>query len=136
MNRTYQIGLFYANPKSPWRFGVGRLILPWASSLGAIDGGYAARKVSRKVTVGMFAGTNPDPTQWNYAPNRQTVGSFVNYRNRQLRRRPLERHRRHRIQPRQLASRSGNTCSSRTTTRSAGRSPSFKPPRPTIAIPS
>ncbi len=78
MNRTYQIGLFYANPKSPWRFGVGRLILPWASSLGAIDGGYAARKVSRAVTVGMFAGTNPDPTQWNYAPNRQTAGSFVN----------------------------------------------------------
>ncbi len=78
MNRTYQIGLFYANPKSPWRFGVGRLILPWASSLGAIDGGYAARKVSRTVTVGAFAGTNPDPTQWNYAPNRQTVGSFVN----------------------------------------------------------
>jgi len=79
MNRTYQIGLFYSNPKSPWRFGIGRLILPWASSLGAIDGGFAARKVSRKVTVGMFAGTNPDPTQWNYAPNRQTVGSFVNY---------------------------------------------------------
>lgn len=78
MNRTYQIGLFYANPKSDWRFGIGRLILPWASSLGAIDGGYAARKVTRKVTVGMFAGTNPDPTQWNYAPNRQTIGSFVN----------------------------------------------------------
>jgi hypothetical protein len=79
MNRTYQIGLFYANPKSPWRLGVGRLILPWASSLGAIDGGYAARKVSRTLTVGAFAGTNPDPTQWNYAPNRQTVGSFVNF---------------------------------------------------------
>lgn len=79
MNRTYQIGLFYANPMSPWKFGVGRLILPWASSLGAIDGGYAARKVSRKVTIGMFAGTNPDPTQWNYAPNRQSIGSFVNY---------------------------------------------------------
>ena len=79
MNRTYQIGLFYANPKSPWRLGVGRLILPWASSLGAIDGGYAARKVSRMLTVGTFAGTNPDPTQWNYAPNRQTVGSFVNF---------------------------------------------------------
>jgi len=79
MNRTYQIGLFYANPQSPWKLGVGRLILPWASGLGAIDGGYAARKVSRKVTAGMFAGTNPDPTQWNYAPNRQTIGSFVNF---------------------------------------------------------
>jgi hypothetical protein len=79
MNRTYQIGLFYANPLSRWRFGAGRLILPWAASLGAIDGGYAARKVSRHVTAGIFAGTNPDPTQWNYAPNRQTIGSFVNY---------------------------------------------------------
>lgn len=79
MNRTYQIGLFYADPKSRWRLGVGRLILPWASSLGAIDGGYAARRVSRTVTIGMFAGTNPDPTQWNYAANRQTIGSFVNF---------------------------------------------------------
>ena len=79
MNRTYQIGLFYSNPKSPWKFGIGRLILPWAASLGAIDGGYAARKISRKVTVGVFAGTNPDPTQWNYAPNMQTIGSFVNF---------------------------------------------------------
>ena len=79
MNRTYKIGLFYANPKSPWQFGVGRLILPWASSLGAIDGGYAARKLSHGVTVGMFAGSNPDPTQWNFAPNQQTIGSFVNF---------------------------------------------------------
>jgi hypothetical protein len=78
MNRTYQIGVFYANPKSPWKLGFGRLILPWASSLGAIDGGYTARKISRKLTAGVFAGTNPDPTQWNYAPNRQTIGSFVN----------------------------------------------------------
>jgi hypothetical protein len=78
MNRTYQIGLFYANPKSPWKFGIGRLILPWAGSLGAIDGGYAARKITSKVTVGTFAGTDPDPTQWNYAPNRQTAGAFVN----------------------------------------------------------
>jgi hypothetical protein len=78
MNRTYQIGLFYNNPDSPWRFGVGRLILPWATSLGTIDGGYAARKVSHMVTVGAFAGTNPDPTQWTYAPAQQTVGSFVN----------------------------------------------------------
>lgn len=79
MNRTYQIGLFYVNPTSPWRFGAGRLILPWASSLGAIDGGYAGRKVSRKITVGIFAGTNPDPTSWSYAPNQQTVGSFANF---------------------------------------------------------
>jgi len=78
MNRTYKIGLFYANPKSPWKFGVGRLLVPWASSLGAIDGVYAGRKMSHSLTVGMFAGSNPDPTQWNYAPNRQTIGSFVN----------------------------------------------------------
>jgi hypothetical protein len=79
MNRTYQIGLFYSNPKSPWRLGIGRLILPWSSSLGAIDGAYGARQLKHGVTVGMFAGTNPDPTQWNYAPNRQTIGSFLNY---------------------------------------------------------
>ena len=79
MNRTYQIGLFYSNPNSPWRFGAGRMILPWASSLGAIDGAFAARKVTSHVTLGIFAGSNPDPTQWTYAPNQQTAGTFVNY---------------------------------------------------------
>jgi hypothetical protein len=78
VNRTYQIGIFYANPKSPYVMGFGRLLLPWASTLGAIDGGYFARHLAKAATVGVFAGTNPDPTQWNYAPNRQTVGTFVN----------------------------------------------------------
>lgn len=78
MNRTYLIGLFYANPKSPYHFGIGRLILPWATSLGTLDGGYAARRFGSVFTAGFFAGTSPDPTQWNYDPNRQTTGAFVN----------------------------------------------------------
>lgn len=78
LNRTYQIGLFYANPKSRYSFGVGRLILPWASSLGTLDGGYAARRFGSNVTAGFFAGSTPDPTQWNYDPNRETAGAFVN----------------------------------------------------------
>ena len=27
----------------------------------------------------MFAGSTPDPTSWNYNPDRQLLGSFVNY---------------------------------------------------------
>ncbi len=78
MNRTYLIGLFYSNPKSPYHFGFGRLILPWASSLGTLDGVYAARRFGSMFTAGFFAGSRPDPTQWNYDPNRQTAGAFVN----------------------------------------------------------
>lgn len=79
LNRTYHLTLFYNSPHSPWMAGVGRFYLPWASSLETIDGGYIAHRVKRSFTVGTFAGSTPDPTSWNYNPNRQLVGSFVNY---------------------------------------------------------
>jgi hypothetical protein len=77
LNRTYHMALTYENPQSNWTMGFGRFYLPWASSLSTIDGGYVARRVARRVTVGMFAGTTPDPTSWNYAPNREEAGGFV-----------------------------------------------------------
>ena len=77
MNRTYQIGLFYSNPDSDWNLGIGRLFVPGATSLGVFDGGYVTRKLSANVRAGLFAGTSPDPTQWNFAPNRQTAGTFL-----------------------------------------------------------
>lgn len=78
LNRTYQMVLTYQNPQSSWTAGFGRYYLPWAYSLGTIDGGYLARRVSKRVTIGAFAGTTPDPTSWNFAPNREMAGAFVN----------------------------------------------------------
>jgi len=79
MNRVYQIGLQYDSPTNPNVLGVGRLLLPWASSLSTIDGGYFGRKLTKRLTAGVFAGSTPDPTAWNYDPNREIAGSFVNY---------------------------------------------------------
>ena len=79
LNRTYHLTLSYSNPLSPWNAGFGRLYLPWAASLETIDGGYLARRMGRRFTVGTFAGSTPDPTSWNYNPNRQLAGSFLNY---------------------------------------------------------
>ena len=42
MNRTYLMSLSYINPDSHWTAGIGRLYLPWASSLETIDGAYVA----------------------------------------------------------------------------------------------
>ena len=78
LNRTYTIGFTYTNPQSRYVAGVGRLYLPWASSLGTIDGAYFARRFGRHFTVGMFAGSTPDPTVWNYKPNREIGGGFTN----------------------------------------------------------
>ncbi len=78
MNRTYHLVLTYNNPQSKWVMGFGRFYLPWAPSLSTIDGGYVARRISRTVTAGVFAGTTPDPTSWNYSPNREMAGAFVN----------------------------------------------------------
>ncbi|MBE0659249.1 MAG: hypothetical protein IH602_16260 [Bryobacteraceae bacterium] len=79
INRTYTFGMFYNNPRSKYVFGFGRVLIPWVSSLSTIDGGYAARRLTRNLTTGIFAGSTPDPTHWNYDPNRQMVGLFASY---------------------------------------------------------
>jgi hypothetical protein len=79
VSRVYQIGLHYSNPDSRWVAGFGRLLLPWASSLETLDGGYAGRRIGTLTTVGAFAGTTPDPTAWNYDPDRQMLGAFANF---------------------------------------------------------
>jgi hypothetical protein len=79
LSRTYHLGLTYANPNSHWVTGVGRLYLPWASSLDTLDGGYFGRRFGKIVTAGIFAGSTPDPTSWDYNPNRRIAGSFINF---------------------------------------------------------
>jgi hypothetical protein len=79
INRTYHLSFTYDNPYSPTRIGIGRLFLPWAPSLSTIDGGYIGRKISRKITAGIFAGSTPDPTSWSYNPDQHIAGAFVNY---------------------------------------------------------
>jgi len=79
MNRTYHLTFSYNNPRSNWVAGFGRLYLPWASSLATIDGGYVGRRYGKRTTFGLFAGSTPDPTSWNYNPNRQMLGTFGNY---------------------------------------------------------
>ena len=79
INRTYTIGLTYDNPNSRWVAGFGRLYLPWATSLDTIDGGYFGRRLTQGVTAGIFAGSSPNPTSWNYDPNRRIGGAFVNF---------------------------------------------------------
>jgi hypothetical protein len=79
INRTYEMSLTYVNPGSPWTAGIGRMYLPWATSLEVIDGGYVARSMSRGSVVGVFAGSTPDPTAWNYNPARKLTGALVNF---------------------------------------------------------
>ena len=79
INRTYQFGLIYANPKSRWTYGIGRMYLPWAPSLQTIDGAYVGRKVSSIATLGAFAGLAPDPTSYNYNPNLHMGGGLINF---------------------------------------------------------
>jgi hypothetical protein len=79
LNKTYTMELDYDNPNSKWVVGVGRLYLPWASSLDTIDGGYIGRRVAKGVTAGAFAGSTPDPTSWRYNRDRRMGGAFVNF---------------------------------------------------------
>jgi hypothetical protein len=79
INRTYHLNLTYDNPNSTLVAGLGRLYLPWAPSLDTIDGGYFGKRLSRGTTLGIFGGSTPDPSSWDYSPNRVIGGSFVNF---------------------------------------------------------
>lgn len=79
LNRTYHLNLTYDNPNSSWVAGFGRLYLPWASSLDTIDGGYFGRRLSKSATLGIFGGSTPDPTSYDYSPDRVIGGSFINF---------------------------------------------------------
>jgi len=79
INRTYHLSMSYANPHSRWVAGFGRLYLPWASSLDTLDGGYVGRRISNITTAGVFAGSTPDPSSWDYNPNRRLAGGFINF---------------------------------------------------------
>src|SRR5579871_3180187 len=79
LNRTYHLNMNYDNPNSTLVAGFGRLFLPWAPSLDTIDGGYIGRRLSKGATVGMFAGSTPDPSSWDYSPDRVIAGSFINF---------------------------------------------------------
>lgn len=78
MNRTYLMSLSYVNPDSHWTAGIGRLYLPWASSLETIDGAYLARTFDAHSVLGIFAGSTPDPSAWDYNPQRRIGGLFFN----------------------------------------------------------
>jgi hypothetical protein len=79
INRTYHLSMTYDNPNSAWVAGFGRLYLPWAPSLETLDGGYAGRRIADGVTMGIFAGSTPDPSSWNYNPDQKISGAFVNF---------------------------------------------------------
>jgi hypothetical protein len=55
------------------------MYLPWATSLDTLDGGYFGRRVGHAATMGVFAGSNPDPTSLSYSPDRRIGGVFVNF---------------------------------------------------------
>jgi hypothetical protein len=79
LNRTYHLNMTYDNPNSPLVAGFGRLYLPWAPSLDTIDGGYFGGHISKGTTLGIFGGSTPDPSSWDYSPNRAIGGAFINF---------------------------------------------------------
>ena len=79
INRTYHLNLTYDNPNSTLVAGFGRLYLPWAPSLDTIDGGYFGKRLTKGSTLGIFGGSTPDPSSWDYSPNRVIGGAFINF---------------------------------------------------------
>lgn len=79
INRTYHLNMTYDNPNSSVVAGFGRLYLPYAPSLDTIDGGYFGKRLGRGATLGVFGGSTPDPSSWDYSPDRVLSGAFINF---------------------------------------------------------
>jgi hypothetical protein len=79
INRTYHLSMTYDNPNSTLVAGFGRLYLPYAPSLDTIDGGYFGKRLGKGATLGVFGGSTPDPSSWDYSPNREISGTFINF---------------------------------------------------------
>ena len=62
-----------------WSASIGRMYVPYASSLETVDGAFVGLKLTSNGTLGMFAGSTPDPTAWNYNPDRRMGGGFFNW---------------------------------------------------------
>jgi hypothetical protein len=78
MDRTYLMSLSYINPDSSWAASIGRMYVPYASSLETIDGLYLGYKTSIGTDLGLFAGSTPDPSAWDYNPQNRIGGLFFN----------------------------------------------------------
>ncbi len=78
INRTYLMSLSYINPDSRLTAGIGRLFIPWASSLQTIDGGYVGLRIAPHALLGAFGGSTPDPSAWDYNPKRKIAGGLFN----------------------------------------------------------
>ena len=94
INRTYLMALTYVNPESMWSASIGRMYLPYASSLETIDGAYLGLKLTSNGTLGTFAGSTPDPSAWNYNPQRRIGGGLLQLAWRRLRDHALFQHHR------------------------------------------
>lgn len=79
IDRTYLMSLSYINPDSIWSASIGRMYLPYASSLETIDGVYVGVRLTSNGTLGMFGGSTPDPSAWDYNPDRRIGGGFFNW---------------------------------------------------------
>lgn len=79
INRTYLMSLSYINPDSIWSASIGRMYLPYASSLETIDGAYLGMRVTHNGGFGVFAGSTPDPSAWDYNPQRRIGGGYFNW---------------------------------------------------------
>jgi hypothetical protein len=79
LNRIYQLSFAYTNDVSPLSFQIGRVISNRMSGIGYIDGLLIQDKVSKRILMGAFGGTEP---QWQYSTfqtSLQKYGIFAGY---------------------------------------------------------
>jgi hypothetical protein len=74
-NRVYRAQLSLAPAASPWRFSVGRQLCPDLAAVSVFDG-LLVRREGASWQWGLFAGTQPDPSDYGFSTTTREFGGF------------------------------------------------------------
>lgn len=76
-HRLTELGLLYRNPGSAFELGLGRVLSPYISGIGYLDGGYLAVRSGRHHRLGVVLGTEPDRETSALSSETKRAGLFV-----------------------------------------------------------
>lgn len=77
--RIYDVSLVYDNPQSAFHYGIGRVLTNRLRGIGYFDGAFFDYRATKRTTVGIFGGTEPDARTTAFNSQELKYGVFGSY---------------------------------------------------------
>lgn len=88
-HRLSELAIVFDDPRSRYRWGIGRVVTARLNGIGYIDGAYGEIQLNQRTWIGLAAGTEPDYQGSGFQADRLKLGSFLSYEFGDLNRRRL-----------------------------------------------